>query len=693
MAQLLATGGTRPVCRPLLRLIVVAVLFSAIAALLPGCGKEGSPPGADAQREVESTPQPADAPDTPSVTVDQPAEGTSPEPAPPGEAGAPLRYVAPDGVKTGEGTRESPWDIASALAGEQEVAPGTTIFLLGGTYRRRSGDPKDHREKFDVRLEGAEQKPIHVRPFPGERPVIDGGLAIQNPSKHLWIWDLEIIVSEPQPTAPVEGGSHPASFTRPWGGLNIFGGDQIKCINMIVRECRQGVSWWSGNTNTELHGCIIYDNGWPAVDRGHGHAVYTQNKDGVKTVTDCIFTGGHGWTMHAYGSKNAYVDNYRIEGNIAYNGGQFLVGGGRPSRNCRIVDNYLYNVNMRIGYSARDNEGCEVANNVVFRNSIGIVNYASGTARGNLVVGGKLSASEGVEQDANDVVPAEDAAARAPLIVLRPNKYAPGRAHLAVFNWGKLASVRVDTLGFLKDGDEFRLQDPKDFHGPSVHEGVCRDGAFELPMKDEFAAFVVLRRTEDTAAHWKAAETLNQARALYDEGKADEALKTLREAGLERFGTYRQIEEIVRTATAVEKAAAAGDVDQARNLAVTLMRNEPRKTNAFHRRAQAVLDGFSQQAARLVQQGTAAEKAGNLVEAAALYRNALKIAPDHEGARKAHELLRLKAVFSLNLGLNLRREQPAKALPLFRSAAGILGKDDPQGQRAQAEIDKLKSAQ
>src|SRR5262249_21049126 len=159
-----------------------------------------------------------------------------------------------------------------------------------------------------------EGKPVHLRPAPGERATIDGGLLVQEPSAHLWVWDLEVLVSEPQPTRPVGPGSHPKDFTRPMGGLNVYGGKHCQYINLVSHTTRQGVSWWVGSRDSELHGCIIYDNGWPATDRGHGHAIYTQNQEGTKTISDCIMTGGHGYTMHAYGSKRAYVDNYLIEG-------------------------------------------------------------------------------------------------------------------------------------------------------------------------------------------------------------------------------------------------------------------------------------------------------------------------------------------------------------------------------------------
>ena len=84
-------------------------------------------------------------------------------------------YVAPDGTPEGKGTRQAPWDIASALAGRQSVQPGDTVHLLGGTYRRRP------QEQFEVKLVGTAQAPVHVRPAAGQRATIDGGLAVQPP--------------------------------------------------------------------------------------------------------------------------------------------------------------------------------------------------------------------------------------------------------------------------------------------------------------------------------------------------------------------------------------------------------------------------------------------------------------------------------------------------------------------------------
>ena len=124
-------------------------------------------------------------------------------------------YVGPGGKTENTGTQEAPWDIGSALAGGHPVQPGDTVFLLPGTYRRRPD------EQFAVRLTGNKSHPIHVRPMAGQRVTIDGGLAIHDPSAHVWIWDLEILVSEPDTSKekPVTAGSHPEDFQSSLGRL------------------------------------------------------------------------------------------------------------------------------------------------------------------------------------------------------------------------------------------------------------------------------------------------------------------------------------------------------------------------------------------------------------------------------------------------------------------------------------------
>ncbi len=378
-------------------------------------------------------------------------------------------YVAAEGTSANAGTKESPWDLASALNGRKEVGPGDTICLLEGTYRRR---PK---ELFDVRLAGSADKPIVVRPAPGRRARIDGGLAVQSPSANVWIRDLEIFVSEPAPEKPVSAGSSPADLKRPNGGLHMHGGKDCKYINLVIHNCSQAISCWLGEINPEIYGCIMYGNGWLGVDRGHGHCIYTQNDQGVKTISNCIMTCRYNgsYTMHAYGSERAYVNNYLATENICYGEGPFLIGGGRPSHGIRVYRNFLYGVDMRIGYGAPYNEDCEIRDNIIANGRLEISRYRNAAQENNLILG------------KNDPRPAQTKA------ILLPNKYDPGRAHLVIYNWAKAESVDVDAGRFAKDGDSVELLDPKDPFGRPVMTAVRHQGALRIPVQSEFAAYLV----------------------------------------------------------------------------------------------------------------------------------------------------------------------------------------------------------
>jgi hypothetical protein len=380
-------------------------------------------------------------------------------------------YVAPSGQSSNPGTQEAPWDIASALGGRQTVSPGDTVVLLEGTYRRR---PK---ELYDIRLVGTEKAPIHIQCQPGARVRIDGGLAMQSPSAYVWVRDLEIFVSEPRPEKPVSPGSHPKDLNRPAGGLHMFGGKNCKYINLVIHDNNQGVSCWKGEIDPEIYGCILYGNGWLGTDRGHGHCIYTQNDEGVKTISNCIMSCRYDgtYTMHAYGSSRAYVNNFLVEENICYGKGPFLIGGGRPSRDIRVLRNYLYGVGMRIGYTAQYNENCEVRDNVIVNGALDVIRYRQVARGGNLIVGRDQERPEGMKS------------------VLLPNKYDANRAHVVIYHWGKAEMPEVRVKPFLTEGEFYRLMDPQNLFGRPIAEGKCDGNTICVPVKGEFGVFVLLK--------------------------------------------------------------------------------------------------------------------------------------------------------------------------------------------------------
>jgi hypothetical protein len=249
-------------------------------------------------------------------------------------------YVAPSGKADNAGTETSPWDLDSAWAGKQPVNPGSTVLMMSGVYRHPQREWTGG--NFRLSLAGEQDAPIHIRPVPGARVTVDGGLIVDADSQHVWMWDLEFTISESGRwnRRVTEAGSHPRPpIAQPQGGITVHGGRKNKFINLVVHDNNStGISFWRGAVDAEIHGCLIYNNGWIGPDRFHGPGIYTQNETGNKWITDNILFGNYSTTIQAYGSSQAWVDGFRIIGNISFapreEGGRarLLVGGGRPSK-------------------------------------------------------------------------------------------------------------------------------------------------------------------------------------------------------------------------------------------------------------------------------------------------------------------------------------------------------------------------
>jgi hypothetical protein len=384
-------------------------------------------------------------------------------------------YVSPDGKISNLGTLDSPWDLKSTLVAKNNVYPGDTIWLSEGTYRDRSKDIGYH-----IKLNGTKDKPITILPLPEKRAIIDGGVAMFESCQYIYLKNLEILVSENFTMTRVltEKGSAPKSYGRISGGVIMFG-PNCKLINLIIHDNGNGIGFWSGAMNSEIYGCIIYDNGWKGPDRGHGHAIYTQNGEGGKVISDCIMTGGYGWTMHAYTSPNepAYVNNYLIKNNICYNGGEFLVGGAQPSHNITLWNNILYGLDMRVGYhTAPYNENCELKDNIIINGKLYITRYKEVINENNLIIG------------------KSDKRPDKPEVKIFPNNYDENRANLVIFNWTNLPKVGVNLGSFLKIGNRYKFLDPKKFFDEPILSGVYDGNSVNVPVKGEFAVFVLIKK-------------------------------------------------------------------------------------------------------------------------------------------------------------------------------------------------------
>jgi hypothetical protein len=162
-------------------------------------------------------------------------------------------YVAVDGKASHDGTVDSPWDIESALAGEHAIPPGATVYLKGGTYRH--ADRRWESPGFAIALAGAPGQPVHIRPVPGQRVTLDGKVEVKPAARHVWVWELEITVSETagwNRRVTAGGLKADGGDDLPQGGLNIVGGADSKFIHLVVHDMNNGIGFWRPAEDAEL---------------------------------------------------------------------------------------------------------------------------------------------------------------------------------------------------------------------------------------------------------------------------------------------------------------------------------------------------------------------------------------------------------------------------------------------------------
>jgi len=394
-------------------------------------------------------------------------------------------YVSPTGTSGGDGSKACPWDLATALAQPAAVRPGDTIWLLGGRYVGG----------FESRLKGTAAAPITVRQAPGARATID---CLSDKSALFSVggewtryWGFEVTCSNPRRETKATG-SAPADINR--GGVNCQGAN-IAFVNLVVHDCSNGFGFWSGGEGGEIYGCIIYNNGWDAPDRGHGHAIYTQNKTGTKRLVDNVMFNQFCYGVHAYGSSRAFLSGFHVEGNVSFNNGAaksptslapcILIGGGSPSERIAVIENYTYSTGygataLQLGYGANNKDA--VVRDNYFVGGISLRKWEKLAVAGNTFIGGAPQ----VDPPAGDVRASNTLVAGRPVgakVVVRPNAYEPGRGHVIVYNWDKKPQVEADLSQVLKPGAKFKVVSAQDFFGEPVFAGRYDGKSVRLPMK------------------------------------------------------------------------------------------------------------------------------------------------------------------------------------------------------------------
>ncbi|HVG34791.1 MAG TPA: right-handed parallel beta-helix repeat-containing protein [Pyrinomonadaceae bacterium] len=478
-------------------------------------------------------------------------EDPAPPPSHPVPTGGTQFYVADQGRPDGDGSKNRPWDLATALSQPARVKAGDTIWLRGGTYKGA----------FKSKLSGEAGRPILLAQFTNERATIDGSLIVEG----AWTtyWGFEVTNSDTDRTRE-----------RPTG-VEITGA-HTKFINLIVHDCGNGIAFWSTAVDGELYGNIIYNNGWQSssMERGHGHALYTQNEEGTKLIRDNIMFNQFGWGIHAY-TEEGEIKGFNFEGNVSFNNGaatiedegydNILVGGERPAARIMLTSNYTYETltktdtkpNVRLHYGATGNQDLIVRDNRFVGGSLvaSVRDWQSITMTGNSFYGLQqlvtLAVPDGVKAsaynwDSNTYFQGRESEAfsfqgkslgfaewqratgfdrnsqslsnakgrpEGVEVFVRPNQYEQGRAHVVIYNWDLKDVVEVDARGLLPLGAKYEVRAAENYFGAPIQAGTYDGKPLRLVVNNlktaqliggtvrletsapEFAVLILLRKS------------------------------------------------------------------------------------------------------------------------------------------------------------------------------------------------------
>lgn len=427
-------------------------------------------------------------------------------------------YIAPNGSSGGDGSISRPWDIGSVLAGSKGVRAGDTVYMRGGTY----GNGTSYYNAF---LSGDATAPVIVRQYPGEKAVLNAALQVWG--HHVWYWGFELALF-------TNASRYDSSRFQ---GLNVYGGPDVKLINLVVHDFSNGLGLWTQGTGTEAYGCLIYNNGYQGSSRGHGHGIYTQNNTPTKTIHENIIFNNFGWGLHAYGSDSASLKNFDVQGNVSFNNGSIAAGsprtehilfsGGQGVENVVCSNNYTYSTptlaqgDNAIGWNGSGPNRNLVANGNYFiggQTALNLFNWDKVEFRNNVVFSQFTPLSMGNQNGQNmagyswnnntyfgadafyhNLTKTNFAGYRSrtgldsnstftsgrPTGVwkfVRPNKYDPGRAHVIIYNWSLATTVDVDLSGVLPAGSDFEIRNAQDWAAPPVVSGRYNGGNVTLPM-------------------------------------------------------------------------------------------------------------------------------------------------------------------------------------------------------------------
>jgi len=249
------------------------------------------------------------------------------------------------GTVSGNGSLQHPWDLQTALNQKTDVVNGgDIIWLHEGVY--------DGRYVSNLRSD-IPGKNITIMPVQDDKVILNGNVVSKRTSvlevrgRQVTFKDLEITFLGEFSRHQTDGNFQKVD------GINHSNGAGCKFINLIIHNNPgSGFGSWKQTANTEIIGCMIFNNGYYSTKRGSGVGIYVQNaSEKFRLIKDNIifnnyYKGIEVWSDNRKATE-AYVKNIILYNNVIYNSALVT---GIPRDNLIIATN--------------DNNGVNIAHNI-----------------------------------------------------------------------------------------------------------------------------------------------------------------------------------------------------------------------------------------------------------------------------------------------------------------------------------------
>lgn len=499
-------------------------------------------------------------------------------------------YASPTGSSSGGGSNASPWDLQAALNKTSVIVSGKTLCMKGGTYtgkfrttlnggtvRSAPGEwaridgyktaslvssLNTTQTTFSVTdasgiltggtdelviggevikvfaksgnnitgsLRGASNSLNGAEPHPAGSTVITGGDAFYVAGSNAVYRDFEITNSRPSR----DGNTENQGIGR-GNGVTIVGNFN-KLVNLVIHDNLSGVFTSGASSNSEIYGCLIYNNGMHAradgSEQGFGHGMYLENRAGYSKIHEDIVLNSFNLGAQGYGVTAPYVGG-DIVGSVFSNSGSPLGKFGDVSRrNYNLIigpdsqvsptavlsSSHIYHPSTTTGYSVKFGYGAGVSNGTITGNYfVGggtlfeIANTPNANVSGNQFYSPRTGAvyvitNIGMQYSWNnntyhaasgrqifgisgtgiilfplwqsmtgfDSAGAVTGSAMSDRAIVRPNAYQPGRANVLIYSFSgaTTATVNLSSVG-LSEGQGYTIRSAQNYFGPAIASGT-----------------------------------------------------------------------------------------------------------------------------------------------------------------------------------------------------------------------------